>query len=120
MGLATSKNASVNTDIKKLLTECGFVDSEDRAVGHFATAIEESLDLTIGHFASAVVDSFELKINSESALKISRETNIKSTNANIRFMVIVLGFWKRKFPDTPIPKLLKQQMLRLACLEILT
>ena len=120
MGLATSTHDSVNTDIKNLLRECGFVDSKDRAVGDIAKAIEESLDLTIGHFASAVVDSFELKINSESALKISRETNIKSTNANIRFMVIVLGFWKQKFPDKPIPKKLKQQMLRLACLEILT
>ena len=118
MGLATSTHDSVNTDIKNLLRECGFVDSKDRAVGDFAKAIEESLDLTVGHFASAVVESFELKINAEGALKLSTEANFKSSNANIRFMVIVLGFWKQKFPNAPIPKSVKQQMHRLACLLV--
>ena len=119
MGLATSTHDSVNTDIKNLLRECGFIDSRDRAVGSFAKAIEESLDLTVGHFASAVVESFELKIIAEGALKLSTAANIKSTNANIRFMVIVLGFWKEKFSNTPIPKSVKQQMHRLACLVII-
>ena len=119
MGLAISTDASVNTDIKKLLTECRFVDSKDMAVGDFAKAIEESLELTVGKFASAVVDSFELKINAEGALKLSTGANILSINANIRFMVIVLEFWKQKFPNTPIPKLVKQQMHRLACLVII-
>ena len=119
MGLATSTHDSVNTDIKNLLRECGFVDSKDRAVGDIAKAIEESLDLTVGNFASALVESFELKIIAKGARKLSTAANIKSTNANIRVMVIVLGFWKQKFPNKPIPKLVKQQMHRLACLVII-
>jgi hypothetical protein len=72
-----------------------------------------------GNFTLAVVESFELKINSEKTLKISTEANITSTNANIRFMEFVFGIWKQKFPNIPIPKLVNQQMHRLACLDII-
>ena len=112
MGLACSVNEIVNTNIQTLLRECGFVDSNDVAVGIFANAVLQSTaDLT--DCASAVVQTFELKLNAKVAVDESISAGILSMNANVRLMKVVLGLWKQNFPGKPIPTAVKQQMQRL-------
>ena len=113
MGLVNSINDSVNTDIKKMLIECGFVDSKGE-VGGLPKEILETVD----GFGPATLESFELKLIAEVAVDKSISAKKLSTNANIRTMQTVLGFWKKKYPDQPIPTAVKQQMHRLACLVI--
>ena len=114
MGLAISVNEIVNTNIQTLLRECGFVDSNDVAVGIFANAVLQSTaDLTVADCASAVVQTFELKLNAKVAVDESISAGILSMNANVRLMKVVLGFWKQNFPGKPIPTAVKQQMQRL-------
>ena len=113
MGLVHSIHDSVNTDIKKILIECGFVDSKGE-VGGLAKEILE----TVYGFGNAILESFELKLNAKVAVDNSISAVKLSTNANIRTIQIILCFWKEKFPDQPIPTAVKQQMHRLACLVI--
>ena len=114
MGLAISVNEIVNTNIQTLLRECGFVDSNDVAVGIFANAVLQSTaDLTVADCASAVVQTFELKLNAKVAVDESISAGTLSMNANVRLMKVVLGLWKQNFPGKPIPTAVKQQMQRL-------
>ena len=96
-----------------MLIECGFVDSKGE-VGGLPKEILETVD----GFGPATLESFELKLIAEVAVDKSISAVKLSTNANIRTMQIVLGFWKKKYPGQPIPTAVKQQMHRLACLVI--
>ena len=113
MGLVNSINDSVNTDIKKMLIECGFVDSKGEVVGLPKEILE-----TVDGFGNAILESFELKLKAKVAVDKSISAVKLSTNANIRTIQFVLCFWKEKFPGKPIPTAVKQQMHRLACLAI--
>ena len=61
MGLVNSINDSVNTDIKKMLIECGFVDSKGEVVGLPKEVLE-----TVDGFGTAILESFELKLKAKS------------------------------------------------------
>jgi hypothetical protein len=113
MGLVNSIHDSVNTDIKKMLMECGFVDSKGE-VGGLPKEILETVD----GFGRATLESFELKLKAKVAVDESISGVKLSTYANIRTIQIVLCFWKDKFPGQPIPTAVKKQMHRLACLVI--
>ena len=113
MGLVISKYESVNTNIKNVLTECGLVDS----MGDVSGLPKDILD-TVQDFGSALLESFELQHKAIVAVEIAKSAEKMSTIVNGRIMQIVLCFWKDKFPDKPIPREVKQQMQRLACLVL--
>ena len=111
MGLVISQHESVNTNIKKVLIECGYVDIK----GGVSVGLPKDIFDTVAEFGPALLESFELQHNALVAVEIAKSSEKMSTMANGRIMQIVLCFWKDKFPGTPIPRAVKQEMQRLAC-----
>ena len=104
MGLVNS----VNKNITSVLIDCGFVDSKGDVLNIF----------TDEDFAPALEQSFALQQDAIVAVGKAKSAEKMSTIVNGRIMQIVLCFWKDKFPDKPIPREVKQQMQRLACLVL--
>jgi hypothetical protein len=112
MGLVNSSHKSENTNVKRVLIECGFIDTEGALKG-----LAKEIFGTVG-FAPALMESFALQQDAKGAVDKSISAVKLSTNANIRLMQKVLCFWKIKFPDEPIPRAVKHEMQRLACLVL--
>ena len=107
MGLVSSSN------VKRVLEECGCIDSEGAVKG-----LAKEIFGTVADFAPALMESFALQLAAKGAVDKSISAVKLSTNANIRIMQNVLCFWKIKFPGDPIPRAVKHEMQRLACLVL--
>ena len=107
MGLVSSSN------VKRVLEECGCIDSEGAVKG----LAKEIFETSVG-FADALLESFQLQQDAIVAVSKSKNAEKLSNNANIRIMQNVLCFWKRKFHGEPIPRAVKHEMQRLACLVL--
>ena len=96
------------------MIECGYVDIK----GGVSVGLPKDIFDTVAEFGPALLESFELQHNALFAVEIAKSAEKMSTTANGRIMQIVLCFWKDKFPGKPIPREVKQQMQRLACLVL--
>ena len=113
MGLVNSSHKSENANVKRLLIECGFIDTEGAVKG-----LAKEIFGTVADFAPALMESFALQQDAKVAVDKSISAVKLSTNANIRIMQNVLCFWKIKFHGESIPRAVKHEMQRLACLVL--
>ena len=98
MGIRAS--SPEKAQILTLLSECGFTDENDCAVGKFANELIKKDDVR-----ESLLDGFEQQKNAKGSI-------ILSTNANIRTMQLVLEFWVETHPDEPMPRAVKKQLQR--------
>ena len=98
MGIRAS--SPEKAQILTLLSECGFTDENDCAVGKFAIELIKKDDVR-----ESLLDSFDKQKNAKGSI-------ILSTNANIRTMQLVLEFWVETHHDEPMPRAVKKQLQR--------
>ena len=98
MGIRAS--SPEKAQILTLLSECGFTDGNDCAVGTFANEIIKN-----DAVRDSLLNSFDKQKNAKGAIGLS-------TNANINTMRLVLEFWMDRNPSVPIPRDVKKLLQR--------